>query len=77
MGTQNKLDFETIRAAVAGETQALEKVLAHFDDEITRMATVRVRQPDGSIKAIVDEDMRQEIILHLLEKIPQFPIKLE
>lgn len=77
MEMQNTPDFETIRAAVAGETWALEKVLACYDDEINRLAAVRKRQPDGSIKAAVDEDMRQRLILKLLEAIPQFPIEGE
>ena len=77
MGTQNTPDIETIRAAVAGEVWALEKVLACYDDEINRLATVKKRQPDGSIKAVVDVDMRQRLILKLLEAIPQFPIEGE
>lgn len=77
MEMQNTPDFETIRAAVAGETWALEKVLACYDDEINRLATVKKRQPDGSIKAVVDEDIRQRLILKLLEAIPQFPIEGE
>lgn len=77
MEMQNTPDFETIRAAVAGEVWALEKVLACCDDEINRLATVKKRQPDGSIKAVVDEDIRQRLILKLLEAIPQFPIEGE
>lgn len=77
MGTENTPDFETIRAAVAGEAWALEKMLACYGDEINRLATVKKRQPDGSIKAVVDEDMRQRLILKLLEAIPQFPIEGE
>ena len=77
MGTQDTPDFETIRAAVAGEAWALEKVLACYDDEINRLATVEKRQPDGSMKAVVDEDMRQRLIVKLLEAIPQFPIEGE
>lgn len=77
MEMQNTPDFETIRAAVAGEAWTLEKVLACYDDEINHLATVRKRQPDGSIKAVVDEDIRQRLILKLLEAIPQFPIEGE
>ena len=77
MGTQDTPDIEMIRAAVAGEAWALEKVLASYGDEINRLATIRKRQPDGSIKAVVDEDMRQRLIAKLLEAIPQFPIEGE
>ena len=75
MGMQNTPDIETIRAAVAGEAWALEKVLACYDDEINRLATVKERQSDGSMKVVVDEDMRQQLILKVLEAIPQFPIE--
>ena len=77
MGTQDTPDFETIRAAVAGEAWALEKVLACYEDEINRLATVKKRQPDGSMKVVVDEDMRQRLIMKLLEAISQFPIEGE
>ena len=55
----------------------MEKVLASYDDKINRLATIRKRQPDGSIKAVVYGDMRQQLIAKLLEAIPQFPIKGE
>lgn len=70
-------EYETIRAAVAGEQWAVEKVLACYESEINRLATVRKRQPDGSIKAVVDEDLRQRLIVKLLEEIPHFPIEEE
>ena len=38
---QEMPDYETIRAAVAGEKWALEKVLACYGDEINRLETVR------------------------------------
>ena len=47
---QEMPDYETIRAAVAGEKWALEKVLACYGDEINRLAMVKKRQPDGSVK---------------------------
>ena len=69
------LDYETIRAAVAGEKAALEKVLEHFSGYIEQEATVAKRQPDGSVKRVVDEDLRQQLILKLLEEIPKFPLE--
>lgn len=33
------------------------------------------QQPDGSVRTYVDEDMKQSIILKLLEKIPDFPLE--
>lgn len=74
---QEMPDYETIRAAVAGEKWALEKVLACYGDEINRLAMVKKRQPDGTVKEEIDEDLRQTFIMKLLEAIPQFPIEKE
>ena len=72
---QEMPDYETICAAVAGEKLALEKVLDCYGDEINRLAMVKKRQPDGSVKEEIDEDLRQTLILKLLEAIPQFPLE--
>lgn len=66
---QNTLTYEVIKAAVAGEKWATEKIMAYYDDYMTELATVKERQPDGSVKSYVDEDLKQEIALKLLEKI--------
>ena len=42
-----------------------------------RLAMVKKRQPDGSVKEEIDDDLRQTLILKLLEAIPQFPIEKE
>ena len=69
------LDVKTIEAAVAGEKWALEKVLAYYADYIEELATVEIEQPDGNVKKVVDEDMKQQIGLRLLEEIPNFPLE--
>ena len=51
---QEMPDYETIRAAVVSEKWALEKVLACYGDEINRLAMVKKRQPDGSVKVTFD-----------------------
>lgn len=50
MDDQQMLDTKTIRAAVAGEKWATEKVLAYYEDYINELSTVEVRQTDGSVK---------------------------
>lgn len=70
------LDVPTIRAAVAGEAWAVEKVIEHYSGEIDRLCIRTERQPDGSIKKIVDEDMRQSLIVSLIEALPQFEAEL-
>lgn len=72
---QNPLTYEIIKAAVAGEKWAMEKIMAYYDDYMTELATVKERQPDGSERTYVDEDLKQEIALKLLEEIPNFPLE--
>lgn len=76
-GQENLLDYETIKAAVAGEKWAMEKVLAHYADYIDELSTVEIRQPGGKVKKVIDEDMRQRISMKLLEALPSFPLKQE
>ncbi|GAB5081273.1 helix-turn-helix domain-containing protein [Hominimerdicola sp. 21CYCFAH17_S] len=74
MTQQNMPEYETIRAAVAGEKWAVEKVLECYADEIGQLATIEKKQPDGSMKKEIDENMRQALVLKLIEAIPQFPL---
>ena len=69
------MDLHIIEAAVAGEKWALEKVLAYYADYIEELATVEIEQPDGSVKKVVDEDLKQQIGLKLLEESPKFPLE--
>ena len=75
MKGQEMPDYETIRAAVAGEKWALEKVLDCYGGEINRLATIKKRQPDGTVKEVIDEDMRQHIAMKLIEALPTFPLE--
>lgn len=52
------LDSATIKAAVAGEKWATEKVIEHYAPMIDELA--------------VDEDMKQHLIMKLLEALPNF-----
>lgn len=40
-----------------------------------RQATVKKRQPDGTVKEEIDADMRQYITMKLIESLPQFPLE--
>ncbi len=59
-GQEKLLDYETIKAAVAGEKWAKQKVIEHYTPMIDELA--------------VDEDMKQHLILKLLEELPSFPM---
>ena len=69
------LDIKTIRAAVAGEAWAVEKVTEHYADEIDRLCTVTRKLPYGRTKKVVDEDMRQTVVLGLMEALPNFEME--
>ena len=75
MTNQKMPDYYTIHAAVAGEAWAVAKVVECDQEEIDRQATVRKRQPDGTVKEVIDEDMRQHIAMKLIEALPQFPLE--
>jgi len=66
----------TICAAVTGETWAVEKVIEHYSDEIDRLCTITEKQQDGSIRKVIDDDIRQPLISKLIEALPQFEAKL-
>lgn len=72
---QDTLAYEIIKAVIAGEKWATEKIMAYYDDYMTELATVEEKQSDGSVKSYVDEDLKQEIALKLLEEIPNFPME--
>lgn len=72
---QNTLTYEIIKAAVAGEKWATEQILRYYDDYMTELATMKKKQPDGSVRTYVDEDLKQAIALNLLEQIPNFPLE--
>lgn len=72
MTERNMPDYGTIQAAVAGEKWAVGKVLDCYSCELDKLATVEKKQPDGSVKKEIDGDMRQALVLKLIEAIPQF-----
>lgn len=74
MADNGLLDHDVIVAAVAGEKWAQEKVVDHFKDYIDEQVTVEKQQPDGTIRKEIDEDLRQHLIVALLEAIPNFPL---
>lgn len=75
MADERMLDYEVIKAAVAGEKWAIEKAVEHFKDYIDEQATVEKKLLDGTIQKEIDEDLRQRLVLKLLEAIPQFPLQ--
>jgi len=68
------LDVPTINAAVAGEAWAVEKVIEHYADEINGLCTIQTKLPNGKIVKVLDEDMRQDVTLTLIESLSKFEV---
>lgn len=64
MGKKNTLNYETITAAVNGDKLAIQKVIEYYSDDIDSLS-------NGN------EDLRQQLILKLIESIPEFKKELE
>lgn len=64
-----KLTYPLIQKAVQGDEAALEGILRHFDAYINAVATVEKALPSGEIIEEVDEDMKIQIQMHLVEAI--------
>lgn len=70
--TEQELSKETIENAVAGDPQAIKKVLEHYASYIDSLCTEEKERPDGTVEKTINEDMRQQVICKLLEKLPNF-----
>ena len=66
-------DDKTIRDAISGNQQAVESLLSHYADVIDSYATVEVHNQDGTTRQFVDSDLRQHLVMKLLEELPNFP----
>ncbi len=67
-------DDKTIRDAISGDQQAVEKLLSHYADVIDSYATVEVHNQDGTTRQYVDPDLRQHLVMKLLEELQSFPV---
>lgn len=70
--TEKQLSVETIQGAVAGDQDAVQKVIEHYSDYIDDLCTIEETQEDESTKKSIDEDMWQAVILKLIESLPKF-----
>ena len=62
MENQKMPEYETIRAAVAGEKWAVEKVVDCYKDEIDRLSTVAVRQPDDFVLVAIHDFLHRPFL---------------
>lgn len=56
-----KIDYETILACKQGDSEALNRVLVHYDKMITDAASKTIINDQGKKVTVVDPDVKQNI----------------
>jgi len=69
-----KLSPGTVKAAIAGDKQAIEEIVLAFDPYIKELSTVRSINEEGEEVSILDEDLMQDLTLKLIEIIPKYKL---
>ncbi|MCC8046139.1 MAG: helix-turn-helix domain-containing protein [Clostridiales bacterium] len=70
----NLLPYEIIVAATAGDAAAVNIVLKHFEDYITKLSTRTGYDSAGRYYSFVNEDMRRRLETKLILTIPEFDL---
>ncbi len=68
-GATRELTYELVQRAVRGEDDALEEILRIYDPYINSVVTVEKQLPSGETIEEVDEDMKIQVQMHLVEAI--------
>lgn len=64
-----ELTYDLIKRAVQGEKEASEEILLHYDAYINALVTYESTGPDGKTYRNIDEDMKVEVQMKLLDAI--------
>lgn len=64
---RRKLTYEIISAAVKGEMEAQNQILKYYEGYLNALSTVEEVTETGEILKYIDEDMKAELQIHLLE----------
>ena len=69
MDETHKLNLNLIQRAVCGNEKAAETILHIYDQYINHLITYEVTDTNGKVIQIVDEDMKIQIQMKLIEAI--------
>ena len=61
MRTIKKIDYDTILACKQGDSEALNRVLVHYDKMITDAASKTIINDQGKKVTVVDPEVKQNI----------------
>lgn len=70
----NLLPFNVIQAAAGGDTDALNKVIRHYDGYIARLSMRPLYDANGNPRWEVDETMRRQLENKLIAAIFKFSV---
>jgi S-methylmethionine-dependent homocysteine/selenocysteine methylase len=62
-----EITYSLICAAAKGDTKAQEQILNYYDDYINSLATVVIENEYGEKIKFIDEDLKSQLQLKLLE----------
>lgn len=65
----HELTYDLIKRAVHGEPEALEEILLHYDAYLNSLVTYETTGPDGRTYRHIDEDMKAEVQMKLVDAI--------
>ena len=69
------IPFGTICAAVAGDSIAMQNVLLHYRRYIRKLCQCTFIAPGGLVHRYIDDELKQELEIQLLLRIPRFKIE--
>lgn len=70
------IPYGTICAAVAGDEIAMQDVLLHYHRYICKLCQLTFTAPGGLVRHCLDDELKQELEIQLLMRIPRFKIEL-
>ena len=68
-GHRHELSYDLIQRAIHGDPEALEGILLHYNAYINALVTYETTGLDGRTYRLVDEDMKAEVQMKLLDAI--------
>lgn len=68
-GHRHELTYSLIQRAIHGDPEALGEILLYYDAYINALVTYETTGPDGRTYRLVDEDMKAEVQMKLLDAI--------
>ncbi len=65
----HELNYDLIKRAVHGDTAALEEILLHYDAYINSLVTYETSGRNGEVFRHIDEDMKIQVQMKLVDAI--------